>query len=53
VKMGRKENRRIKRVQMCTWVTHLTKEPLIGRGTHQRDNEERKQGSGMCVGNRR
>jgi hypothetical protein len=50
VEEGRKENRTSERVQVLG--LHLQGKSH-GQGTHEKNSEEGKQGSGMCVGNRR
>jgi hypothetical protein len=48
--VGRKENRTSERGQV--FGLHLQRKNH-GQGSHERDGEEGKQGSGMCVGKRR
>jgi hypothetical protein len=45
VEVGRKENRTSERIQVLG--LHFQRKSL-GQGTHERDSEEGKEGSGMC-----
>jgi hypothetical protein len=50
VEVGRKENRTSEQIQVLGLVLQRKSH---GQGTHERDGEEGKQGSGIWMGNRR
>jgi hypothetical protein len=47
------EGRKIERVSMVKCLGFNLQRKNHGQGSHERDSEEGKQGSGMCVGKRR